>query len=332
MDYEDIIKKLSNKVYHPIYFLMGEEPYYIDLISDYIEQNILDSAEKEFNQSVIYGKDIDVAGIISCAKRFPMMANYQVVIVKEAQDIKKIEELQIYIENPLKSTILVLCYKYGKIDKRKTFAKTLEKTAVLFESQKIYDNQVPAWIGSYLKKKNYTIQTKAASLLAEYLGTDLSRIVNEISKLIINIPAGTEITPEHIEQNIGISKDYNVFELTKALGQKDFLKTHRIILHFSQNERDYPITMVIAILYSFFVKLLLYHYVDDKSSNNVASVLSIKPFFVGDYSKAATKYSKARLIHIISLLRTYDLKSKGVDNISASGGELLKELTFKILN
>lgn len=332
MDYEDILKKLQNKVYQPIYLLMGEESYYIDLISDAIEETILDPTEKEFNLTILYGKDVDVPTIVSYAKRYPMMSNYQVVIIKEAQDVKKLEELQSYVENPLKSTILVLCYKYGKFDKRKTFAKVVDKAGVLYESPRIYDNQVASWITQYLKKKNYTIQAKAAALLAESLGTNISRIVNEIGKLTINVPAGTEITANHIEQNIGISKDYNVFELTKALEQKDRTRVNRIVLHFAQNEKEFPMPMVTAILYTTFIKLLKYHYTADKSSGNLASALAIPPFLVGEFVKSANNYTPAKLVRVISLLREYDLKSKGVDGSSGNAGDLLKELTYKILN
>ena len=234
----DIIRKLSNKVYQPLYFLSGEESYQIDLISDYIEANVLSEQEKEFNLTILYGKDVDEPTIISHAKRFPMMANYQVVIVKEAQNLKKIEDLQPYIEKPVKSTILVICYKYGKLDKRKGFAKSVEKNGILYESPKLYDNQVAGWISDYLKNQKYSIQPKAAQLLAESLGTNLAKVVNEINKLMINIPRGSEITSEHIEENIGISKDFNVFELSKALELRDRVKATRIVMHFAMNEKD----------------------------------------------------------------------------------------------
>jgi DNA polymerase III subunit delta len=330
MSFEEIIKNLKNKVYKPVYFLMGEESYFIDEISDYIEQNILDAAEKEFNQTVLYGKDVDVPTIISYAKRFPMMANYQVVIVKEAQVLKEnIEKLHPYIEKPLHSTILVICYRYGKIDKRKGFAKLLDKQGVLFESQKIYENQVPDWINKHLKKLNYGISTKAAQLLAEYLGNDLGLISNELSKLIINLPAGTEINPAHIEQNIGISKDYNVFELCRALEQRNTLRANQIVLQFAQNEKENPIQKVLYSLYSSFSKILIYHSIPDKSKNNVAAALGINPYFVGDYAIAAKNYNPAKLFRIMSLLREYDVKSKGVDS-NTEGPELMKELVFKI--
>jgi DNA polymerase-3 subunit delta len=332
MTEEDILKKISNKAYSPIYFLMGEESYYIDLIADHIEANVLTEAEKEFNLTVLYGKDVDEATIISQAKRFPMMANYQVVIVREAQALKKIEELQHYVENPVKSTILVICYKYGKLDKRKTFAKVVEKNGILYESPKIYDSQVSAWITDYCRKRKYRIQPKAVSLLAESLGTQLSTLVNELGKLMINVPEGSEITAELVETNIGINKDYNVFELSAALNFKDRTKANRIVLHFCQNEKEHPAVMVIPMLYTSFLRVLLYHHLPDKSTNNVASALGIKPFFVSEYVKGAANYPRGRIEKVISLLHEYDLKAKGVDNNSAGSGELLKELVYKILN
>jgi len=330
--FENIMSDLQKKIYYPIYFLSGEEAYFIDEISDWIEQNVLTETEKEFNQTIIYGKDTNIPTLVSYAKRFPMMANYQVIIVKEAQDLDKIEELAGYVENPLTSTLLVICYKYEKADKRKSIFKTIEKTGVLFESPRLYENQIPDWIADYVRKKNYSITTKATFLLAEFLGMDLSKIVNEISKLTINIPPGQEITEEYVEKNIGISKDFNVFELQKALGRKDVLKSNQIITHFAANPRENPLVKVIPLLYSYFSKVLIYHSLPDKSRNNAASVLSVNPYFVQDYQTAAGNFKVAKLIYIISLLREYDLKAKGVDNISASDGELMKELVFKILH
>jgi DNA polymerase-3 subunit delta len=332
MDHQDILKKIHDKAYYPVYLLMGEEAYYIDLISDALENKVLDENAKEFNLTVLYGKDVDVPAIVNYAKRYPMMSNYQVVIVKEAQDIKKIEELQAYVEKPLKSTILVLCYKYGKVDKRKTFAKAVEKNGILYESPRIYDNQVPAWITQYLKKLNYTIQPKAAELLAESLGTNISRLVNEISKLIINVPAGKEITAAHIEQNIGISKDFNVFELSKALEQRDRTKVNRIILHFAKNEKEFAVPMVTAILYTTFTRLIKWHYTTDRSQDNLAAVLGVNKFLVPEYSKAAANFTRAKLFRIIGVLREYDMKSKGLDGGSANQGDLLKEMVWKIMN
>lgn len=330
--YAQIITDLKNKVYHPVYFLMGEEPFYIDKISDYIEDNVLDETEKEFNQTVLYGLEVDVPTIVSVAKRFPMMSNYQVVIVKEAQNIRKIEELQPYAEKPLASTILVLCYKYEKLDKRKSLAKSIEKNGVLFESEKIKDYQVEAWIKKYLNSLNYEITPKALNLLAEYLGNDLSKIANEIGKLTINVPAKTEITADHIEQNIGISKDFNIFELQKALGEKNIFKANQIVNYFISNPKDNPFVLTVTNLYSYFTKVLVFHSLQDKSKNNVASELGVNPYFVKDYEIAAKNYTEKKLFKIFSYLRLYDVRSKGVDNASTGEGELLKEMVFKILH
>lgn len=343
MDYIQIMSDLKKKVYRPVYFLMGDEPYFIDMIADFIEQKVLDESEKEFNQTVLYGRDVTTADVVGAAKRFPMMSEYQVVIVKEAQDIrdlvKKEKEdkkdkqksvFEQYLENPLSSTILVFCYKYKSIDKRTALAKLIDKNAVLFESKKLYDNQVPDWINNYLKSKEYTINQRAAGLLAEYLGTGLSKITNELDKLIINLPPKSEITPEHIQANIGISKDYNVFELQTVIGKKEVLKANRIINYFAANPKDNPMVVTISSLYGYFCKVLTYHFLADKKT--AAAALGVHPFFLKDYEMAAKNYSVGKLKSIFSYLRDYDLKSKGVDTGSATEGELLKELVFKILH
>ncbi|MCK9220577.1 MAG: DNA polymerase III subunit delta [Bacteroidales bacterium] len=332
--FTQLLADLKKQIYYPVYLLHGDEPYFIDVISDYIEQNVLSDLEKEFNQTILYGKDSNVSTIISYAKRFPMMANYQVLLVKEAQELDKIEDFLPYVEKPLSSTILVLCYKYGKLDKRKALYKAIEKQGVGFESPRLYDNKIPDWIHEYVQNQNYKISPKAAILLTEFLGTDLGKIVNEIQKLLINIPPGSEIDELSIEKNIGISKDYNVFELQKALAQKDIVKANRIILYFASNLRENPLVKIIPILSSYFSKVLAYHYLPDKSRNSVAAALSIKPFFVTDYQQAARSFPARKVIRIISLLREYDMKSKGVDSnaIYASDGELMKELIFKILH
>ena len=332
MKFEQILNDLKNKKYHPIYLLAGEESFFIDQISDHIENSVLDDMEKEFNQSILYGKDTNVAKIVATAKRFPMMSNHQVVIVKEAQEIKKLDELSAYAENPLESTILVVCHKYKKIDKRKSLAKVVKKSGVLFESNKLYDNQVPDWINQQFSVRGYTIRPKAAIMLSEFLGTDLSKISNEIEKLVINIPKGSEITDDDIERNIGISKDYNVFELQKAIGKRDEVKCQQIVNYFAANEKNNPLVVVTGILYGFFSKLLIFHQLKDKSKMNVAKALSVNPFFVGDYQLAARNFSVPKLAQVIKHLREYDLKSKGVGNISSKDGELLKELIFKILH
>jgi DNA polymerase III subunit delta len=334
MKFEQIINDLKNQVYHPVYFLTGEEPFYIDQISDYIADNVLSDIEKEFNQTVVYGRDTDIPSIISYAKRFPMMSNYQVVIVKEAQNISDIEGLQSYVENPLKSTLLVICYKYKKLDKRKSFSKCVDKKGVLFESAKLYDNELPAWITSQLAKKGYKILPEASVMLAEYLGSDLSKIASELSKLIINIPPGTTVNSRHIEDNIGISKDFNIFELQKALITKDVFKANRIVNYFAANPRENPFVVTISILFSFFSKMLIFHSTADKSKNNLCSVLGINPYFFNDYQTGSKNYPEAATRKIIAYLREYDMKSKGVDNNAAfaEDGELLKELVFKIMH
>jgi len=332
MNFEQILGDLKNKIYYPVYFLAGEEAYYIDEISDYIEDNVLTDTEKEFNQTVIYGRETDVLSIISFAKRYPMMANYQVVIVKEAQDVQKIEELISYLENPLDSTLLVINYKYKRADKRKSFFKQIDKKGVLFESKKLYDNQIAGWINNYVREKGYDITPKASIMLTEFLGTDLSKVVNEISKLILNVPEKATINDELVERNIGISKDFNIFELQNAIGTRNVLKTNQIANYFAANPKENPIVKTVTILFGYFSKLLIYHQLKDKSRNSVASALSINPFFVKDYQTASRSYSYQKLTRIISYLREYDLKSKGVENISTTDGELLKELLFKILH
>lgn len=349
-DYNQIMSDLKKKTYRPVYFLMGDEPYFIDMVADYIEANVLGEMEKEFNQSILYGRDVSAADIIGAAKRFPMMSEHQVVIIKEAQNVKDLVEKEkedkgkekakekakhpfvAYLENPQPSTILVICYKYKSIDKRTSIAKLIDKNAVLFESKKLYDNQVADWINNYLKSKDYTISQRAAGLLAEYLGTSLSKITNELDKLIINLPPKSEITPEHIQTNIGISKDYNVFELQNAIGKKEVLKANRIINYFAANEKENPFVVTVASLYSYFSKILIYHFLTDKSKTTVASALGVNPFFVGDYERAAKGFTVGKLKSIFSYLREYDLKSKGVERGSATDGELLKEMVFKILH
>ena len=331
--YEEIISDLKKRIFKPVYFLAGEEPYYIDLIVDYIEDKILPEAEKAFNQIIIYGDDTNIAAIIDTARRFPMMASHQVVIVKEAQSLKKIEDLAIYLEKPLLSTILVFSYKYKTIDKRTKLYKAIESHAVYFESPRIRDYLIPAWIERYLMTKGIKTDPSANAMLTEYLGTDLHKIVNELDKLIITLPAGKPvITTSMIEKNIGISKDYNNFELQKAIGEKNILKANMIVHYFANNPKDNPITISIASLFGFFSKLLTYHYLSDKSKNNVAAVLKVNPFFVKEYETSATKYNVSKTVQIISLLRTFDMKSKGYGDPGTEPGDLLKELVYRILH
>ena len=331
--YEEIVSDLKKRIFKPVYFLAGEEPYYIDLITDYIEEKVLDDAEKAFNQIIIYGDDTNIASVIDTARRFPMMASHQVVIIKEAQSLKKLDDLSFYLENPLLSTILVFSYKYKTIDKRTKLYKLLEKNAVYFESPRIRDYLIPGWIERYLMLKGIKTDPSASAMLTEYLGTDLHKIVNELDKLLINLPSGNPvISTSLIESNIGISKDYNNFELQKAIGERNILKANMIIHYFANNPKDNPITLSIASLFGFFSKLLTFHYLTDKSKNNVAAMLKVNPFFVKDYETSAIKYNVSKTVQIIGLLRTYDLRSKGFGDAGTEQGDLLKELVYKILH
>ena len=330
--YEGIMADLKAKKYAPIYLLQGDEPYFIDQIAAYIEKNVLTDDEKTFNQTIVYGKDTDVANLDNLSKRFPMMAEHQVVIVKEAQDLKKIEDLVFYVQKPQKTTILVLCHKYKELDKRKKLASAIEKTGVLFTSKKLYDNKIPSWAEGYIKDKGYTIDPVALRLLTDYLGNDLSKIANEIDKLAIALPAGTKISPADIQDNIGISKDYNNFELQNAIGTGDVLKAARIVDHFSKNQKDNPIVLTITALYGYFSKLLIYNqHIRDNAATQAAAV-GCNPFFLKDYANAQKKFPTAKCIKAISLLREYDLKSKGVGNASTDPGGLLQEMVYKIMH
>jgi len=331
-DVTKIVSDIERGIIKPIYFLMGEEPYYIDKISEFIENNILTEEEKGFNQMVLYGRDVTIEDIADNAKRFPMMADKQVVIIKEAQDLSRtIENLTSYVENPQPSTVLVLCYKYKTIDKRKKLYKAIQKAGVIYESKKLYENQVAEWIRRVLSGKKYEIDTKATLMLIEFLGTDLSKISNELDKLMVVLPAGSKITAKTIEENIGISKDYNNFELRKAVGERNVLKVNQIINYFAQNQKANPLIMTISLMNGFFTQLLIYHSLSDKSKNSVARALGVNPFFVSDYSVAAKNYPMRKVSQVIGLLRDADVKSKGV-GANLPAGDILKELLFKIIH
>ena len=327
-----IVNDIRQGIIKPIYFLFGEEPYFIDKISEYIGNKILTEEEKGFNQMVLYGKDTTIDEIVGNAKRYPMMAEKQVVIVKEAQHLSRtIEQLSSYVDNPQATTVLVFCYKYKKLDKRKALYKSVKKSGVVFESKKLYENQVSDWLRKTLVSSGYTISHKAALLLVENLGTDLSRINNEIEKLKLVLPAKSEITPVHIEEHIGISKDYNNFELKKAIGERNVLKATKIVTYFAQNPKDNPFVLTITLLHSFLSQLLQYHGLQDHSPKNVASVLRINPYFVGEFQTAARNYPMKKVSKIISDLREMDLKGKGVGATTMDQSNLLKELLVKII-
>ncbi len=340
--FDEIRRDLKNKIYFPVYLLQGEEAFYIDKVTELLEKNVLDEMEREFNQTVLYGRDCEVLSLISAAKRYPMMSNYQVVIVKEAQDMKPAlgsksgdddkDPMLNYVTNPQSSTLLVFCFKYKTLDKRTKLYKAIEKNGVVFESKKIYDNKVPEWIEKYLAESDFKIQPRASNLMAEYLGNDLSRVANECEKLLINIKKGETIDVQHIETNIGISKEFNIFELQEAIGQRNVLKANRIVNYFRSNPKSNPFPVTMANFYSYFSKLLLYHSLPDKSKPSVASALKVNPFFVGDYERAARNYNPDKLASIVSMLRDSDLKSKGVNSTGSEDGELLRELVFKIMH
>ncbi len=328
-----IVNDIKSGKIKPIYFLMGEEPYYIDKLADYIEQNVLSEEEKGFNQTVLYGRDVSIEDIIGTAKRYPMMAERQVVIVKEAQDLTKtIDKLENYAENPMPSTVLVICYKYKTLDKRKKVTKLLDKNGLVYESKKLYENQVGQWITRVLQGKEYSIEPKANAMLVEFLGTDLSKINNELEKLQIILPKGTTISAKHIEENIGFSKDFNVFELRKAIGERNQLKAYQIAQYFSDNPKDNPMVVTTSLIFSFFVQLLQYHGLKDKNPKNVATVLKVNPFFLKDYDVALKNYPMKKVSQIVAALRDIDVKSKGVGANAMPIGDLLKEMLVKIFN
>ena len=332
--YEEIVRDLKNRVYKPVYYLMGEESYYIDKISEYIAQTVLSEEEREFNQTVLYGSDTDIATIINAAKRYPMMAERQVVIVKEAQHVKRMEDLNFYLQKPLHTTVLVICHKNGTLDRRKKLAAEVEKVGVLFESKKIKDTQLPGFIASYLKRKSVDIEPKASERMAEFVGADLSRMAGELDKLVITLAPGVRrVTPEQIEKNIGISKDYNNYELRSAIVARDVLKANRIIKYFAENPKTNPIQMTLSVLFGFFSNLMLAYYAPEKTEQGIAGQLGLKSAWQArEYMAAMRMYSGVKVMQIIGEIRYCDAKSKGVENASLSDADLLRELVYKILH
>lgn len=341
MSVSEIIRDLKARKFKPVYLLHGEEPYYIDQLVNYMEDHILNDMEKGFNQTVLYGKDTDMATIMNAAKRYPMMSEYQLIIVKEAQDLKWAKEAEgsskeagfvaSYFEKPLPSTILVLAYKYANFDKRKKIYKSIDKNGLIFQSELVRDYKLAGWIEDHVRDQGYKIAPQAAALMAEYLGTDLSKIANEVEKLILNISKETTIDNDLVQKNIGISKEYNVFELQKALAARNILKCNQIINYFADNPKANPTVMVMANLNAYFSKILKYHYLQNKG--DAARELGVNPYFVKDYEAAARSYNLSKTFDIISLLREYDLKSKGVESTgNTTDGELLKELLFKMMH
>ncbi|WP_294141275.1 DNA polymerase III subunit delta [uncultured Sanguibacteroides sp.] len=336
MKYEDIIADLKKGNYTPIYFLTGEEPYFLDKISEWIEEHVLSEDEKAFNQVVFYGNDVSMTTITDTARRFPMMSPRQVVIVKEAQNIRDFDNLLPYIDHFQPTTILVFLYKNKKPDKRKGVFKKLgsSKNCVYFESARLYENKIPDWIINYCKEKKCMITMKAAGILAESLGNDLSKVANELDKLMLLLPGGGEIKENLVEEHTGISKEYNTFELINAIIRQDHLKANRIVNYFEANPKNNPLVLTIATLFKYFRDLLTFHYQKKTTPNQqeMARLLGINPYFIKDYTEGSKKYNAIKCANIISWLREYDMKSKGVGNSNISDGELLKELIFKIMH
>ena len=331
MNYKEIEDSINNKDFHQVYFLMGDEPYYINKITNLFIKNLHNATQQEFNQVILYGKETTTEQVIAESKQFPFGSEKRTVIVKEAQQLKNIELLEPYLENPQSSTILVIAYNGKTIDKRKRFGKNLKQKCIVFESNKLYPDKIPSWIASYTNEHGYKIDRNATVVLAEHLGADLSTITNEIDKLMLIIKKGEPITTKLIEHHIGISKDYNVFELQNALAIKDIVKANRIINYFSENTKSHHIVPILSSLFSFFQKVMIYHFIKDKDSKTVASTLKINPFFIRQYQNAAQHYDTTKLFSIFRYLKEYDLRSKGINNKSTKQNGLLKELTFKIL-
>ena len=333
MNISPILTDIKKRKFQPVYLLHGEESYFIDVISDALEHTVLNDAQKGFDQTVLYGKDTDFSTIVNAAKRYPMMSDHQLIIIKEAQDLKwKDDELLLkYVEQCTVSTVLVFDYKYGKFDKRKKLYKAIEKKGLVVESNKLYDDKVAAWVISYIKEQGWNIHPQAAALLSEYLGTELSKIVNELNKLMLNVPKDREIVVSDIEQNIGISKDFNVFELNTALAKRNAFKAYQIIDYFAANPKSNPLVLVLGTIAGYFTKVLKYHYIIDKST--AAKELGVHPFFMKEYELAARNYNRRKTFTIMEALKDADLKSKGMNvGGNTSTKDILTELIFTILN
>ncbi len=332
MDHKLLLKEIRNKKFEKIYFLHGEEPYFIDVLTKAIQDNALEESERDFNQSILYGKDAEVLSLISELKSYPMMAERRLVILKEAQYFKAIEQLESYLENPANSTIFVICYKYKTFDARKKTLKNALKNGVVFKSEKVKEYQLAEWIQQYIKTTGYELTSKACMLLIESLGNDLGRIVKELEKLAVLIEKGTIINENHIEENIGISKDYNVFELTNAVANKDNFKALKIVDYFDHNPKAADLVFVISNLFKFFSQIMRIHFLPNKSREAVAKALGVHPFVAGELTNAKNKYDPRKIAANIALIHEYDLKSKGVGNTSTTQGELMREMVYQLIH
>lgn len=334
LTFEQLKKNIEAHEFQPVYLLMGEEPYFIDVLTDLLIENVIPEESRDFNQTIVYGPETDVYSLIPTLRRFPMMAERQLIVVKEAQGLKNIEVLESYFHAPMMSSILVLNYKYGMLDKRKKLYSEINKTGIVFESNKIYENKVQAFINSYLSSKGLGIDSKSSQMLTDFLGNDLKKVVNEIDKLRLSLSSNEKrITPELIEQNIGLSKDFNNFELLRAVIDKDFSKASQIAFYFEKNQKNNPYIVTLSVLFNYFSNLLVCYWAKDKSERGLAQELGLRSDFQArDYVTGLRNYKVMKTMENISLLRTYDAKGKGVDNPSSPVGELLKELLFKLMN
>jgi len=336
MTHEEILRDIHAKKFSPVYFLHGEEAFFIDQIADAVEEGALPESERSFNQTILYGKEVDHLTLLDYLRRYPMMSERQVVILREAQEMKSLTELTAYLENPMPTTIFVVCHKHKKVDARTKFGKALNgKKVITFESKKLYDNQIADWISSYCKSKKRSIEPAAAALMAEYLGADLSRITNELDKLAINLPAGASVTQAAVQENIGISKEYNVFELQKAIAQRDIAKVSRIREHFAANLRKNPLIVTISSLFAYFSKVYMLHSLKGQPDAEVLRALELRSdWFLKEYKIAAANYNYGQTVNAISVLKDYDLRSKGVGNDNTSNGEeeLMKEMFWKLMH
>lgn len=332
MDHKLLLRDIKNKKFEKMYFLHGEEAYFIDVLSDAIMEHAMEEHERDFNQTILYGKDAELLSLISELKAYPMMSDKRLVVLKEAQDFKNMDGLEQYVEHPSDTTIFVICYKYKTFDARKKILKSFAKNGTVFKSDKVREYQLADWIQQYVKSTGFGINSKASMLLAEFLGTDLGRIVKELEKLAILLPVGTTIDETHIELNIGISKDYNVFEFVNAISARNTEKAFKIIQYFEYNPKAADLTVIISNLFKFFSQIMRIHFLTNKSREAVAQTIGVHPFVAGELLQAKNQYDPRKIAAAIELLHRYDLKAKGVGSSSMSQGELLKEMTYQILH
>jgi len=331
MDHLSIIKDLKKKEYAPVYFLHGDEPYFIDEVVNYIEKNVLNEGERSFNQVVLYGKETDFKQVLDQARQFPMMASHRVVIIKEAQSMRSMDELASYFSKPSPQTLLVVAHKYKSIDKRKKkLWSAIKENAVILESKKLYDNKIPPYIVNLAKTQKLSIDNKTAFVIAEHLGNDLSKISNEIDKLALNLEEGTSVTIDHVQEHIGISKDYNIFEFQKSLGQKNKEKAYRIVKYYDQNKKAHPIQMTVGSLYGYFQKLFIAKKYERGDDRTFASKLKVNPFFAGEYKQAARNYTVPQVKRAFKLLHEMDKKSKGIGTRRATDLGIYQEFLYQL--